>query len=94
MRLVHNYRGVLLSLLITGFPFTFLLTLSYVTGIDPSLEQAASTLGADARRRFRYILLPLLAPGLAINFCLSFVQSLLGVSLGGAARRAGRARRA
>ena len=39
--LIHNYWGVLLSLIITGFPFTFLLTLSYVTGIDNSLEQAA-----------------------------------------------------
>src|SRR5262249_53186918 len=75
VRLVHNYWGVLLSLVITGFPFTFLLTLSYVTGIDPALEQAAAVHGADARARFRRILLPLLAPGLAITFCLSFVQA-------------------
>ena len=47
VRLVHNYTGVMLSLIMSGFPFTFLLTLSYITGIDPSLEQAASTLGAQ-----------------------------------------------
>jgi putative spermidine/putrescine transport system permease protein len=75
VRLVHNYTGVMLSLILSGFPFAFLLTLSYVTGIDPSLEQAASTLGAKASARFRYILLPLLAQGLAINLCLSFVQT-------------------
>ncbi len=75
IRLVHNYWGVFLSLVVSGFPFTFLLTLSYVTGIDPSLEQAASTLGAGARARFWNIFLPLLAPGLAITFCLSFVQT-------------------
>lgn len=75
VRLVHNYTGVMLSLILSGFPFAFLLTLSYVTGIDPSLEQAASTLGARARARFRHILLPLLAQGLAINLCLSFVQT-------------------
>jgi putative spermidine/putrescine transport system permease protein len=75
IRLVHNYWGVFASLLITGFPFTFLLTLSYVTGIDPALEQAAATLGAKGWQRFRYIFLPLLAPGLAITFCLSFVQA-------------------
>jgi putative spermidine/putrescine transport system permease protein len=75
IRLVHNYTGVLLSLILSGFPFTFLLTLSYLTGIDPSLEQAASTLGAKARARFVHILLPLLAQGLAINLCLSFVQT-------------------
>ncbi len=75
VRLVHNYTGVFLSLLITGFPFTFLLILSYVTGIDPALEQAGATLGAGAWQRFRYVLLPLLVPGLAITFCLSFVQA-------------------
>jgi len=75
VRLVHNYTGVMLSLIMSGFPFTFLLTLSYVTGIDPSLEQAASTLGAKARARFWHIILPLLAQGLAINLCLSFVQT-------------------
>lgn len=75
VKLVHNYWGVFLSLVITGFPFTFLLTLSYVTGIDPALEQAAATLGARASARFRHIFLPLLVPGLAITFCLSFVQA-------------------
>ena len=75
VRLIHNYWGVMLSLVITGFPFTFLLTLSYVTGIDPSLEQAGAMLGARARQRFLRILLPLLAPGLAITLALSFVQA-------------------
>jgi len=75
VRLVHNYWGVFLSLFIAGFPFTFLLTLSYVTGLDPAIEQAAATLGAAARQRFRRVILPLLAPGLATAFCLSFVQA-------------------
>jgi putative spermidine/putrescine transport system permease protein len=74
IRLVHNYTGVMISLFISGFPFTFLLTLSYVTGIDPSLEQAAATLGASSWQRFRHIFLPLLIPGFAITFCLTFVQ--------------------
>ena len=75
VKLIHNYWGVVLSLVITGFPFAFLLTLSYVTGIDPALEQAAATLGARAWQRFRHVFLPLLLPGLAITFCLVFVQA-------------------
>jgi putative spermidine/putrescine transport system permease protein len=75
IRLTHNYWGVLLSLVITGFPFAFLLTLSYITGIDPVLAQAASTLGAGPARQFLHIYFPLLAPGLAITFCLAFVQA-------------------
>ena len=73
LELVQNYWGVLWSLIISGFPFAFLLILSYLSGIDPSLEAAARTLGADWKQRFRRITLPLLAPGLAITFCLTFV---------------------
>ena len=75
IRLVHNYWGVFLSLVITGFPFTFLLIQSYVTGIDPSLERAGAMLGARAPARFFRIVLPLLVPGLVITLCLSFVQA-------------------
>jgi putative spermidine/putrescine transport system permease protein len=75
IKLLHNYWGVMLSLVITGFPFTFLLTLSYLSGIDPALEKAAATLGAGPWERFKHILFPLLLPGLAITFCLSFVQA-------------------
>lgn len=75
IRLTHNYWGVLISLVITGFPFAYLLILSYITGIDPALPRAAATLGADGWNRFRYIYLPLLAPGLMMAFCLSFVQA-------------------
>lgn len=75
IRLTHNYWGVLISLVISGFPFAFLLILSYITGIDPVLARAAATLGADARSQFRHIYLPLLAPGLAMCFCLAFVQA-------------------
>jgi putative spermidine/putrescine transport system permease protein len=60
---------------ISGFPFAFLLILSYITGIDPVLARAASTLGASPRSQFRHIYLPLLAPGLAMCFCLAFVQA-------------------
>lgn len=75
VKLLHNYWGVMISLVITGFPFTFLLTLSYLSGVDPALEQAGATLGAGPWQRFKHILLPLLLPGLAITFCLSFVQA-------------------
>jgi putative spermidine/putrescine transport system permease protein len=73
VRLIYNYWGVLFSLIITGFPFAFLLVLSYLSGIDPTLERAAATLGAGTWQRLRHITLPLLAPGLATTFALAFV---------------------
>jgi putative spermidine/putrescine transport system permease protein len=75
VRLTHNYTGVLLSLIVSGFPFVFLLMLSYVSGIDPVLGKAAATLGASPWRQFRHVYLPLLLPGLAMAFCLAFVQA-------------------
>jgi putative spermidine/putrescine transport system permease protein len=75
VRLTHNYWGVLLSLIVSGFPFVFLLMLSYVSGIDPVLGQAAATLGAAPWRQFRHVYFPLLLPGLAMAFCLAFVQA-------------------
>ena len=75
LKLTNNYWGVFFSLIVTVFPFTFLLTLSYVTGIDPALEKAAATHGASSWQRFRHVMLPLLVPGLAIAFCLTFVQA-------------------
>ncbi|HLS75007.1 MAG TPA: ABC transporter permease [Actinomycetaceae bacterium] len=73
LTLVMNYTGVFLSLVISGFPFAFLLISSYLSGIDPSLESAATTLGASWSQRFRRIIMPLLAPGLATTFILTFV---------------------
>lgn len=75
VRLVHNFTGVFLSQIVSGFPFCFMLILSYVSGIDPSLEQAGAMLGAGPTSRFRHIILPLLGAGLAITFCLAFVQA-------------------
>jgi putative spermidine/putrescine transport system permease protein len=73
LTLVNNYLGVMFSLVISGFPFAFLLISSYLSGIDPSIEAAAKTMGADWRQRFRRVILPLLAPGLATTFILTFV---------------------
>jgi putative spermidine/putrescine transport system permease protein len=75
VRLTHNYTGVLLSLIVSGFPFVFLLLLSYVSGIDPVLGQAAATLGAGPWRQFRHVYGPLLLPGVTMAFCLAFVQA-------------------
>jgi putative spermidine/putrescine transport system permease protein len=73
VRFIHNYWGVFFALLISGFPFAFLLMLSYLSGIDPVLERAAATLGAGPWQRFRRVTLPLLLPGIAIAFSLAFV---------------------
>src|SRR5699024_183044 len=45
--LVMNYWGVCFALIVSGFPFAFLLISSYLSGIDPSLDAAAKTMCAN-----------------------------------------------
>lgn len=73
--LTHNYIGVMLSLFMQQFPFCFLMLLGYISGIDPALENSARTLGAGPWTVFQRVMLPLIAPGLAIAFALVFVMS-------------------
>jgi len=44
--------------------------------IDPSLDEAAMTLGASSRRRFATIVLPLLVPSIVTGYVAAFVLSL------------------
>ena len=90
MKLTNNYWGVFASLVITGFPFAFLLTLSYVTGIDPAIEQAAATLGANARQRFMKSLSAASGAGTCRHLLPGFRAGLCGLSLSRAARCSGR----
>jgi putative spermidine/putrescine transport system permease protein len=75
VRFTHNYWGVLISLVIQGFPFAFLMILGYVSGINPDLEKASQMLGASRAQTFVRVLFPLMVPGIAICFCLNFVMA-------------------
>jgi putative spermidine/putrescine transport system permease protein len=74
-RFTHNFLGVMISLVLQGFPFAFLMLLGYVSGINPDLEKAAQMLGASQKETFWKIIFPLMIPGVAIAFCLNFVMN-------------------
>jgi putative spermidine/putrescine transport system permease protein len=73
LRLTYNYTGVLIGLFMKNFPFCFLMLLGYVSGINPEIENSARILGARPMQVFWRIMLPLMAPGITIAFCLVFV---------------------
>jgi putative spermidine/putrescine transport system permease protein len=75
VRLTHNYTGVMIALFVQHFPFTFLMLLGYISGIDPALEHSARVLGAGPWAVFRRVMWPLIAPGAAIAFALVFVMN-------------------
>lgn len=68
--------GLTLVMALTFFPIAYIMLMGMMRALDPSLEEAASNLGASKWRTFRKVTLPLLAPGIASAFLLLFVEAL------------------
>lgn len=75
LKLTHNYTGVLIALFLSGFPMVFLMLLGFVSGINPNIEHSAAILGANRWQVFWRVMLPLMAPGIAIAGALNFVAA-------------------
>ena len=57
-------------------PIVFLLAVPVLGAMDPSLEEAAATSGADLRAIFQRITLPLMRPSIVAVFLLALIRSL------------------
>jgi iron(III) transport system permease protein len=75
-RWVYGLPGVLLAQLFAFTPVAFLVLIGVAEGVSPSVEEAAQTLRADPARTFATVSLPLMGPGLANAFLLSFIESI------------------
>ncbi|GAB5449295.1 MAG: iron ABC transporter permease [Gymnodinialimonas sp.] len=75
-RWVYGLPGILIAQVLAFAPVTFLVLLSTLEAINPTLEEAARTLGAKSMKTFRSVTWPLLRPGLAAAFLLAFIESL------------------
>ncbi len=75
-RWVYGLPGILMAQVLAFAPITFLVLLSTLEAINPTLEEAANTLGARSMKTFRTVTWPLLRPGLAAAFLLAFIESL------------------
>ncbi|MGH3034686.1 MAG: ABC transporter permease [Gaiellaceae bacterium] len=74
---VHpGLAAVILGHGVITLPYTILLLLPRLAGIDRSLDEAARDLGASPLFRFRRITLPLIMPALLASFIISFVLSI------------------
>ncbi|WP_246735797.1 ABC transporter permease [Agrobacterium sp. a22-2] len=74
--LMYNSLGIVIALVHVFLPFMILPIMSAIQGIDPSLEAAARSLGAQRATAFRRIVLPLAMPGIQAGCILVFVLSL------------------
>jgi iron(III) transport system permease protein len=75
-RWVYGLPGILLAQVLAFTPVTFLVILSALEAINPTLEEASTTLGAKPVTMFRTVTWPLLRPALAAAFLLAFIESL------------------
>ena len=75
-RWIYGLPGVVIAQLLAFTPIAFLVLVGVVQGISPSLEEAAQTLRAGRWTVFATISFPLMRPGLASAFLLSFVESM------------------
>jgi iron(III) transport system permease protein len=75
-RWFYGLFGLWLAQMFAFAPVAFLIMRSVVQGLNPSLEEVARTLGASPQYTYRRVTLPLLLPGLANVFLVSFLESV------------------
>ena len=75
-RWIYGFQGVLVAQVFAFTPIAFLVLIGVVEGVSPSMEEAAQTLRADRWQTFTTVSLPLMRPGLANAFLISFIESI------------------
>ncbi len=73
---IYGMDGLVLVQVITFFSAAYLILKAMLERVEPSLEEAAESMGANRFHLFRTVTIPLLTPGLAAAFLLLFVESL------------------
>ncbi|WP_018634011.1 ABC transporter permease [Neomegalonema perideroedes] len=75
-RWLYGLTGVWIAQVLSFTPVAFLILIGVVEGVSPSMEEASQTLRADRWRTFAQVSLPLMKPGLANAFLISFIESM------------------
>ena len=75
-RWIYGLPGVLVAQIFAFTPIAFLVLIGVVEGVSPALEEAAQTLRAGRWRTFADISLPLMRPGIANAFLITFIESI------------------
>jgi len=75
-RWIYGMAGITIAQLLAFTPIAFLVLVGVLGAVSPSLEEAAQTLRASRFHVFRTVTWPLIRPGLANAFLISFIESL------------------
>ncbi|MEI6857758.1 iron ABC transporter permease [Psychrilyobacter sp.] len=73
---IYGFHGLVLVQVLSFFPIAYLMLVGLLQGIDPSVEEASTDLGASKLKVFTSVTFPLVIPGIANAFLLVFIQSI------------------
>ena len=76
LRVAFTWTGVFVALTFIGLPFVVRTVQPVLQDLEPEVEEAASTLGANLLQAVTRILLPELMPSLLTGFALAFARAL------------------
>lgn len=71
-----GYVSILVAHIVFCIPFAYLPISARLQGIEATFEEAAQDLYASRWNAFRYVLAPIMAPGIMSGFLLAFIISL------------------
>jgi multiple sugar transport system permease protein len=73
INLIDSMAGTAMFLAATSTPFAIFLLKGFMDGVPKDLEEAAWTDGANATQALRHIIVPLIAPGMAVVAIFTFI---------------------
>ena len=73
--LAQTLPGVILAHAVLGTPFVVITVTATLTGFDNSLTRASQSLGADSRKTFFKVQMPLILPGVISGALFAFITS-------------------
>lgn len=76
LKVAFTPTGVLVALIFIGLPFVVRTVQPVLEDLEPELEEAAATLGANRLQTFRRVILPAVTPALLTGFTLAFARAV------------------
>jgi sulfate transport system permease protein len=68
--------GIMVALTFIGLPFVVRTLQPAIEDLEPELEEAAASLGANRLQTFRHVILPTILPALLTGFAMAFARGL------------------
>ena len=76
IKVANTQLGIFIALTFIGLPFIVRTVQPILEDLDPELEEAASSLGANRWQVFWRVIMPMLTPALLTGFALAFARAL------------------